>query len=264
VAGCKCGWAGFDLSLSGIPISLASVNTVSGASYANGITISSESIAAIFGNGMASTTATAPPNAANELPTMLGDITLTVRDANGTTRNAPLFYVAPTQINAQIPAGTSLGTATLTALQNGTSVAQGTVAIETVSPGIFAANADGKGLAAAVIQRVRGDGTQSYEPVAQYDATQQKLIARPIDLGPATDQIFLILFGTGFRAHFIGLGELLNRKRKRRSVLCRSTKSVHGIGSSEHPHPAQTDRPRRCRCGLACRCETGEYRDSQY
>ena len=130
----------------------------------------------------------------------MADLTLTVRDANGTTRNAPLFYVSPTQVNAQIPAGTSLGTATLAALQSGTSVAQGTVTIETVSPGLFTANANGAGIAAAVLQRVRGDGSQSYEPVAQYDATQQKVVALPIDLGPVTEQVFLILFGTSFRA----------------------------------------------------------------
>ncbi len=190
----------YDISLSGLPATTSVLSPVSGASYASGAALSSESIASIFGNGLASTTATAPANAANQLPTTLGDVTVTVRDANGTTRNAPLFYVSPAQLNAQIPAGTSLGTATLTALQGGTSVAQGTVAIEAVAPGIFTANANGAGVAAALIQRVRGDGSQSYEAVWQYDAAQQKAIAVPIDLGPATDNVYLLLFGTGFRA----------------------------------------------------------------
>ncbi|MCI0363865.1 MAG: hypothetical protein L0219_08290, partial [Phycisphaerales bacterium] len=38
-----------------------------------------------------------------------------------------------------------------------------------------------------------------FEPVAQFDATQNKFVAIPIDLGPETDQVFLILFGTGLR-----------------------------------------------------------------
>lgn len=190
----------YDLSLSGLPATTATTTTVSGASYATGVALTSEGIAAIFGNGMASATASAPANAANQLPTTLADVTVTVRDANGTTRNAPLFYVSPTQINIQIPAGTSAGVATLTALQGGISVAQGTVTIEALAPGLFSATADGKGIAAAVVQRVRGDGSQSYEPVAQYDAAQQKIVAVPIDLGPATDRVFLNLFGTGFRA----------------------------------------------------------------
>ncbi len=190
----------YDLSLSGLPASTSVVSTVSGASYASGAAVSSEGIVSLFGNGLAATTVPAPPNVANQLPTTLGDFTLTVRDANGTTRNAPLFYVSPTQVNAQIPAGTSLGTATLTALQNGTSVAQGTSAIEAVAPGLFTANANGTGIAAALVQRLRGDGTQSYESIAQYDAAQQKAVALPIDLGPVTDQVFLNLFGTGLRA----------------------------------------------------------------
>lgn len=41
--------------------------------------------------------------------------------------------------------------------------------------------------------------TQSSEPIAQFDAPSGRFVARPIDLGPETDQVFLILFGTGIR-----------------------------------------------------------------
>lgn len=187
----------YDLSLTGIPAAATGIAAVSGASYASGGAVAGDGIASLFGNGLAATTMVADKQ---PLPTVLGDTTVTVRDALGTARNASLFYVSPTQINALIPAGTSNGTATLTALQGGTAVAQGTVTVESVAPGLFAANADGKGIAAAVLQRVKGDGTQSYEPVAVYDAAQQKFVAVPIDLGSATEQIYLNLFGTGFRA----------------------------------------------------------------
>ena len=46
---------------------------------------------------------------------------------------------------------------------------------------------------------MRGDG-QFYEPLARYDAQLQQFVPVPIDLGPAGDQVFLLLFGTGFRA----------------------------------------------------------------
>ena len=50
---------------------------------------------------------------------------------------------------------------------------------------------------------VKADGTQIYEPIARFDQAQNKFVAVPIDLGPdlgnATDQVFLLLFGTGFR-----------------------------------------------------------------
>jgi uncharacterized protein (TIGR03437 family) len=61
-----------------------------------------------------------------------------------------------------------------------------TVSIETTSPGLY--TLAGGNLAAALVQRIRADGTQSIEPVTG-----------PIDLGPATDKVFLLLFGTGFR-----------------------------------------------------------------
>ena len=187
----------YDISLSGLPATTSAISTVSGASYAAGGAVAGEGIASLFGNGLASTT-----NAALTLPlpTLLDSTSVTVRDAAGTTRNAPLFYVSPTQLNAQIPSGTSAGAATLTALQGGTSVAQGTVTVESVAPGLFAANTNGAGIAAALIQRVKGDGTQSYESVATYDAAQKKFVAVPIDLGATTDQVYLILFGTGFRS----------------------------------------------------------------
>lgn len=187
----------YDISLTGLPSTTTGISAVSGASYITGSAVASDGIASVFGNGLASatTSATLLP-----LPTTLGDTTVTVRDAAGTTRNAPLFYASPTQINLQIPTGTSVGTATLTVLQSGTQVAQGTVAIESVVPGIFTANANGAGIAAALIQRVKGDGSQSYEQVAQYDSVQKKFVALPIDLGASTDQVFLNLYGTGFRS----------------------------------------------------------------
>ncbi|MEO6723923.1 MAG: hypothetical protein ABIP14_01355, partial [Blastocatellia bacterium] len=37
--------------------------------------------------------------------------------------------------------------------------------------------------------------------VSQYDATQQRFVSVPVDLGPEGDQVFLILYGTGWRYH---------------------------------------------------------------
>lgn len=63
----------------------------------------------------------------------------------------------------------------------------------------FTADASGRGLAAAYVLRIKADGSQSSEPVALFDSTQNRFVARPIDLGAATDQVFLILFGNGLR-----------------------------------------------------------------
>jgi uncharacterized protein (TIGR03437 family) len=185
----------YDIGVTGVPATVASVSAISAASFAQG-SLASEAIVALFGSDLA---ASAQSATTTPLPTTLGGVQVSVRDANGTSRNAPLFFVAPTQINFQMPAGTSAGSATITVLRNGAPVGQGTATIETVAPGLFAANANGQGVPAAVVLRVKSDGTQSYEPVAQFDQAQNRFVATPIDLGSATDQLYLIAFGSGFR-----------------------------------------------------------------
>lgn len=64
---------------------------------------------------------------------------------------------------------------------------------------MFAANANGRDAAAALAFRVKADGSQSFESVAEFDRSLGRLVTQPIDLGPETDQVFLLLFGTGIR-----------------------------------------------------------------
>ncbi len=187
----------YDVSLSGLPASVSAVSTVSGASYAQGGSVAPDGIASLFGNGLAVTTAAAP---GLPLPTTLGDTSVTVKDASNTTRNAQLFYISPSQLNVLIPSGTSAGTATITALQSGTAVASGTVTVANVAPGLFSANADATGVVAGYIQRLKSDGSQSIEAILTYDTTAKKYITSAIDFGAASDQLYLIIFGTGFRS----------------------------------------------------------------
>jgi uncharacterized protein (TIGR03437 family) len=185
----------YDIGLSGVPATASSVSAVSAASFAAG-SLASETIAALFGAGLASDmqSATALP-----LPTTLGNVQVRVRDAAGTERNAPLFFVSPTQINFQVPQGTSTGSATVTVLLNGSTVGQGALTIETVAPALFAANASGQGVPAAVAYRIKADGTQTTESVVQYNQTTSRFEAIPLDLGATNDQLYLVVFGTGFR-----------------------------------------------------------------
>lgn len=165
--------------------------TVSAASFT--ATVAPDSIASVFSLGLGFSTniaSTAP------LPTKLGGLEVKVRSTTGVERLAPLFFTSPEQINFLIPAGTTAGTATL--FINGT-LNYGTVQVAPVAPGFFTANARGQGLAAAVALRLKPDGTQRYEPMAEFDAAQNRIVARPIDLGAQGDQVFLLLFGTGIR-----------------------------------------------------------------
>jgi uncharacterized protein (TIGR03437 family) len=68
-----------------------------------------------------------------------------------------------------------------------------------VAPALFSSNADGRGVAAAQVVRVKADSSQTYEAVAHFDAVQNRYVATPIDFGDSSDRLFLLLYGTGFR-----------------------------------------------------------------
>jgi uncharacterized protein (TIGR03437 family) len=80
-------------------------------------------------------------------------------------------------------------------------ISVGTMQIAMIAPGLFSADSTGRGLAAANVQRVKADGSQSFEPVGRFDPAQGRFVPAPIDLGPDSDQVFLVLYGTGVRHH---------------------------------------------------------------
>ncbi|MGE0883438.1 MAG: hypothetical protein AB7P14_07845 [Blastocatellales bacterium] len=169
------------------------VASVSAASY-SAVALASESIVAAFGSNLATTIQSA---STIPLPTVLAETYITVTDSKGTTRNAPLFFVSPGQINYLLPSGTVAGEALVTINSGSGNFVTGIVQIAAVAPGLFTANANGLGAAAAVALRVKADSTQVTEPVAEFDGT--KFVSLPIDLGPAAEQVYLVLFGTGER-----------------------------------------------------------------
>jgi uncharacterized protein (TIGR03437 family) len=168
---------------------------VSAASY-NTTAVSADTIVAGFGSGLASTTATA---SALPLPTTLGNVSVKVRDSQSVERDAALFFVSPTQINFRIPTRTALGLTTIRVFSGANLVASGTVQVASVAPGIFTADASGRGLAAANQLRLRPDSSQIWDVIGRYDTQLNQFVAQPIDLNFGADQLFLILYGTGLR-----------------------------------------------------------------
>ena len=172
----------------------AGATSVSAASYQR-VLLARGSIASAFGTALATGSQSA---AGAPLPTNLAGTTVTVKDSLGRQRLAPLFYVSPTQINYQIPPGTANGAATVF-ISNGSGIfTTSTIQVTRVAPGFFTANSAGTGLAAAQTQRLRG-ATSTFEPMWRFDVATNKPVALPIDLGPTTDQVYLVLFGTGLR-----------------------------------------------------------------
>ena len=182
-----------DGSITATEIKTVIVSTASAASFAVG-KAAPETIVAGFGSMFANSTQSA---ATQPLPTTLAGTNVKVRDSAGTERDSPLFFVSPTQVNFQIPAGTASGAAMVSISNENGDLVTGMLQIESTSPGIFSANASGQGLAAAVVLRVKPDGSQQFEPVAVFDSGRNAFVARQIDVG--SDDVFLILFGTGLR-----------------------------------------------------------------
>lgn len=101
---------------------------------------------------------------------------------------APLFFASNGQINLQVPYSTAPGLATLVVLREDGTAAQGFVNVYPTAPALFAANASGKGQAAAL----------------NADFTPNSAIHR------AKKGSFVILFGTGTGAQLnAGNGQVL-------------------------------------------------------
>ena len=121
---------------------------------------------------------------------------MSIVDSAGANWQAPLLYVSPTKINCLIPDGVALGAATVTVAPATGPPQSAQIQVASVAPGVFTLN--DAGLVMATVLRVSGD-QQTYEDVYQTDDSGA-IVARPIDLGPDTDQLFLLVNGTGFRA----------------------------------------------------------------
>jgi uncharacterized protein (TIGR03437 family) len=151
-----------------------------------------ESIVSVYGVNLASGVF---PATAIPLPTSLSGNTVTVTDSAGVARPAPLYYVAPGQINFEIPVGTVAGTATVTIRNQNGAIQSTTIQIGGVSPGIFPLN--GSGLVAAWDLPVISGTQQALQPVFQM--ASGSVIPLPVNLGPSTEQVYLEIYGTGFR-----------------------------------------------------------------
>jgi uncharacterized protein (TIGR03437 family) len=148
--------------------------------------VAPDSIATMLGDGFGSSEG---HSNSRPFPPSLGGVNVTVIDSAGEERPASLFLTLPRQISYIVPQGTAPGKGVALVSRGNQVTAALVLDIEPVAPGLFTDARVVEGTAAAVIQRIKADGSQSTEPVTQ----------TPIDLGPPSDQVFLLLFGTGIR-----------------------------------------------------------------
>jgi uncharacterized protein (TIGR03437 family) len=152
------------------------VAIVNGFSYAYAAVAPDELLTA-FGAGLTPDTVAA---SSADLPVTLAGLTVTLAAADGAKYAAPLYYVSPNQINFVVPSGTAPGLAQLT-IAGPKGAATVAVLVGSAAPALVAA---GQAI------RVHADGSQD-SPIL--------LSSDPLPFGSATDQLYLVLYGTGFR-----------------------------------------------------------------
>lgn len=132
------------------------------------------------------------------LPTELAGFSIEVVDSAAETRTAELIAVFDGQINFLIPSETELGEATVNLLSAGQVMATGTVAVTSVAPGVFTANGAGEGVAAGFALLASSSGVEQqllFEPVPG----TENFRPLPFDMSDPDVDVWLILFGTGWR-----------------------------------------------------------------
>jgi uncharacterized protein (TIGR03437 family) len=143
-------------------------------------------IVSLFGAGFTEATAVAP---SATLPSSLGGVSVNVVDESGRSYPATLYFVSPGQINLVMPTGVPIGPARFVV-----TTSRGTFNVPFLSartvPSLASADGSGSGVAAAHLVRAHADGSQDAPTVAS---------SAPIPFGAASDSLYVILYGTGFR-----------------------------------------------------------------
>jgi uncharacterized protein (TIGR03437 family) len=157
----------------------------------NGATAAPESLFSVYACASPLAAGEAFGDPSNPLTTLLGT-TIRLVDSTGVERLAPLLYAAPHQMNLAIPAGTATGPATLIVRSGGGVVSRGIVQVQPIAPELMQTGNWPVGR----IMRIR-DGATSFEPLVETrNGTTE---ATAIDLGQPTDEVYLVLLGTGIR-----------------------------------------------------------------
>lgn len=174
----------------------AVVTTVNSASFVAG-TVAPQEIVSLFGPGIAAQVVQAP---SLPLPASLGGTSVQITDSGGNSVLAGLFVVAPGQANILIPSGLAAGAAKVTVLHGSSAVLTGSVTIGASSPGLYSANADGAGVAAAIALRQTASNQVINATVFNCDlAAARSCLGSPLSLGGSGDTLYVELFGTGIR-----------------------------------------------------------------
>jgi uncharacterized protein (TIGR03437 family) len=160
-----------------MPAQTSTLTVVSAASYR--AVIASDSLASMFGSGLAASTVSATLDANGNLPIELASTRV---EFNGTA--AALIFVSPTQINFVVPAGIAAGATTVTLRSTDTNtIRTTTVQVAGSAPALFSSDASGTG-PGAILNAV------TFAPAPFVSVTPEN---------GADTRTRLAAYGTGFR-----------------------------------------------------------------
>jgi uncharacterized protein (TIGR03437 family) len=129
-------------------------------------------------------------------PEVLGGTAVKIRDSAGVERPAPIQYVSPFLVRYVLPSGTAVGQATLTITSGSGVVSTGLLEVRPIVPRLFCWES-GCDFPVAFLVRLR-NSVQTTEPVVE-SLGPDVYRWLPIDMGPETDELHLVMFGTGLR-----------------------------------------------------------------
>ena len=156
-------------------------------------TIAPGELVAAFGQNLAPSD---PGEIFGPLPTLYYGSSVSIVDSASKTWAAPLAFVSPGEVTFQVPAGVATGPAKVNIVSSSGTQTVSNIQVAAVAPSLFTLN--GSGLAAAEAIRVSASGAQTYQAVYQ-TTNGSSLAASPIGMGSSTDQVYLVLFGTGIQ-----------------------------------------------------------------
>lgn len=165
---------------------------VDGASYQSQA-LAAGSIFSIFGKRLATGEAQAQ---ALPLPTKLASTQVRL-NVGGQSWQVPLFYVSPSQVNFLVPPDVPSGGGYLSVIRDDVGGPPHSLTIESIAPALFTANADGKGVPSGYVTRV-SDGRQERSEISHCPESGP-CIPLPLISTDPNEEVFLILYGTGFR-----------------------------------------------------------------
>jgi uncharacterized protein (TIGR03437 family) len=133
------------------------------------------------------------------LGTTLDGATVQITDSQGVTRPGALYgvFASSDQVNFVVPSDTALGPATLTVTGGNGATLSTLISIDAIAPGIFTASMDGKGVFAGQVVYAHADNSQTVDSSVALQGNS--LTPNPIRLGSPSDEVFLVLYGTGLR-----------------------------------------------------------------